>query len=151
MTINADGSLLYTPPPANTIDTPFTATFTYTVTDSLGATATATVSVRVDPLVTEPPPVVIGVTTARVRAGNGGRFTWELSGTTTVTNTTLTIDVTTTDSTTPERLGTITPRADGRWSLTVRNTTQFPPTPNPSATITATATGATITVPVQRL
>jgi len=148
--INADGTLLYTPPPADTIDTPFTATFTYTVTDSLGASATGTVSVRVEPLVTEPPPAAISVTSATVRASNGGRFTWELRGTTTATNTTLTIDVTTTNSTTPVRLGTFTPR-NGSWSLTVRNTTQFPPTTTPSATITATATGATITVPVQRL
>ncbi|MCM2329780.1 MAG: Ig-like domain-containing protein [Pseudomonas sagittaria] len=148
--INADGSLLYTPPPADTIDTPFTATFTYTVTDSLGASATATVSVLVQPLVTEPPPAVISVTTATVRAGNGGRFTWELSGTTTQTNSNLTIEVTTTNGL--ALLGTVTPnRRTGSWSLTVRNTTQFPPINTPSATITATATGASITVPVQRL
>ena len=49
-------------------------------------------------------------------------------------------------------LGTVTPnRRTGSWSLTVRNTTQFPPINTPSATITATATGASITVPVQRL
>lgn len=145
--INADGTLSYTPPAS--VASTLTAAFTYTVTDSLGASAIGNVSVTVNP--PAPAPAPITVATARVRAGSNNRFTWELSGTTTVTNTTLTIDVTTTDSTTPERLGTVTPRADGRWSLTVRNTTQFPPTPNPSATITATRTGATVTVPVQRL
>lgn len=151
VSINGDGTLRYTPPPADTIDTPFTVTFTYTVTDSLGASAVGTVSVRVDPQVTEPPPpAAISVTTASVTAGNGGRFTWTLSGTTTLTNSNLTIDVTTTNGV--QRLGTVTPnRRTGSWSITVRNTTQFPPTPSPSATITSTATGASITVSVQRL
>ncbi|MOA48618.1 hypothetical protein D3C78_1713810 [compost metagenome] len=118
------------------------------MTDSLGASAVGNVSVTVSPAA--PPPAAITVSTATVRAGNGNRYTWELSGNTTLANTNLTIQVTTTDGLLT--IGTVTPnRRNGNWSLTVRNSTTFVPTPNPSATITATATGASTTVSVQRL
>lgn len=142
--LNANNTLTYTPPA--TVASTFTAAFTYTVADSLGASAVGNVSVTVGP--TAPPPAAITVGTATVRAGSGNRYTWQLSGSTTLANTNLTIQVTTTDDL--QTLGTVTPnRRNGSWSLTVRNSTAFVPTPSPTATITATATGESITVPVQ--
>ncbi|MCQ4347454.1 Ig-like domain-containing protein [Pseudomonas stutzeri] len=135
--------LRYTPP--TTVENAFTAGFSYTLADSLGATATGNVSVAVSPA--PPPAATISVTGATVTRGNNNRFSWELSGTTTLTtNNTLTIDVTTTGGTV--RLGSATPnRNNGRWSLTVRNSATLVPTPTPSATVTA-SNGDSVTVPV---
>lgn len=138
---NGNGTLTYTPP--ETVPSTFTASFTYTVSDALGASAIGNVNVTVSPPAA-PPVSSISVDSATVTRANNNRFNWALSGTTTLrTNTTLSVRVTTTNGT--QLLGTATPnRNNGRWSVSVRNST-LAPTATPTATVTA-SNGDSVTV-----
>ncbi|MNI23035.1 hypothetical protein D3C73_766040 [compost metagenome] len=133
-TVTSNGTVLTYNPPA-TVTTAFTTTFTYFVRDSFGAvsTAPATVTVQVSP---RPAAETFAVTAATVTARSNNRFTWDLSGTSSVTTgNTITVQVTT--PTGLQTLGTTTVPVTGRWRLTVNNTTTVIPSANPTATITS--------------
>ncbi len=133
-TVTSNGTVLTYNPPA-TVTTAFTTTFTYFARDSFGAvsTAPATVTVQVSP---RPAAETFAVTAATVTARSNNRFTWDLSGTSSVTTgNTITIQVTT--PTGLQTLGTTTVPVTGRWRLTVNNTTTVVPSANPTATITS--------------
>ncbi|EJM85429.1 hypothetical protein PMI34_04300 [Pseudomonas sp. GM74] len=136
-------AVTYTPPAV--ILTPFTTTFTYIARDSFGALSTspATVTVQVSP---RPVAETFAVTSATVSTRSNNRFTWNFAGTSSVTTgNTITIKVTT--PTGLVTLGTTTVPANGRWKLTVNNTTTVVPSANPTATITSSQ-GSVRTVPV---
>jgi hypothetical protein len=127
------------------VTTAFTTTFTYIARDSFGALSTspATVTVQVSP---RPVAETFAVTTATVSARANNRFTWNFAGTSSVTTgNTITIKVTT--PTGLVTLGTTTVPGNGRWRLTVNNTTTVVPSANPTATITSSQ-GSVRTVPV---
>ncbi|MCY1367274.1 hypothetical protein D9M69_542020 [compost metagenome] len=143
-TVSSNGTVLTYTPPA-TVTTAFTTTFTYFARDSFGAQSTspATVTVQVSP---RPAAETFAVTTATVRARSNNRFTWDFAGTSSVTTgNTITIKVTT--ATGLVTLGTTAVPANGRWRLTVNNTTTVVPSANPTATITSSQ-GSVRTVPV---
>jgi hypothetical protein len=132
--VTSNGTVLTYNPPA-TVTTAFTTTFTYFVRDSFGAvsTAPATVTVQVSP---RPPAENFAVTAATVTARSNNRFTWDFTGTSSVTTgNTITVQVTT--PTGLQTLGTTTVPVTGRWRLTVNNTTTVIPSANPTATITS--------------
>ncbi|MHC8354685.1 Ig-like domain-containing protein [Pseudomonas sp. LB3P81] len=133
-TVSRNGTVITYTPPA-TVATAFTTTFTYIARDSLGALSVtpATVTVQVSP---RPPAETFTVTTATVSARSNNRFTWEFAGTSSVTTgNTITVRVST--PTGLATLGTATVSANGRWRLTVNNTTTVIPSANPTATITS--------------
>lgn len=132
--VTSNGTVLTYNPPA-TVTTAFTTTFTYFVRDSFGAVSTtpATVTVQVSP---RPPAENFAVTAATVTARSNNRFTWDFTGTSSVTTgNTITVQVTT--PTGLQTLGTTTVPVTGRWRLTVNNTTTVIPSANPTATITS--------------
>lgn len=132
--VTSNGTVLTYNPPA-TVTTAFTTTFTYFVRDSFGAvsTAPATVTVQVSP---RPPAENFAVTAATVTARSNNRFTWDFTGTSSVTTgNTITVQVTT--PTGLQTLGTTTVPVTGRWRLTVSNTTTVIPSASPTATITS--------------
>jgi hypothetical protein len=132
--VTSNGTVLTYNPPA-TVTTAFTTTFTYIVRDSFGAvsTAPATVTVQVSP---RPPAENFAVTAATVTARSNNRFTWDFTGTSSVTTgNTITVQVTT--PTGLQTLGTTTVPVTGRWRLTVSNTTTVIPSASPTATITS--------------
>ncbi|WP_415769836.1 Ig-like domain-containing protein [Pseudomonas sp. LB3P38] len=132
-TVSSNGTVITYTPPA-TVTTAFTTTFTYIARDSFGALSTpATVTVQVSP---RPAAETFTVTTATVSARSNNRFTWDFAGTSSVTTgNTITIKVST--PTGLATLGTTTVPANGRWKLTVNNTTTVIPSANPTATITS--------------
>ncbi|CAK9889065.1 MULTISPECIES: Ig-like domain-containing protein [Pseudomonas] len=140
-TVSTDGNqVTYTPPAV--ILAAFNTTFTYIARDSAGAlSAPATVTVQVSP---RPPAENFTVTAATVTARAGGRFTWDISGTTSA----VLLNAVTVQVTTPTglvTLGTTPVPLTGRWRLSVSNTVA------PSAPATATVTtslGTVRTVPV---
>jgi len=143
-TVSSNGTVLTYTPPA-TVTTAFTTTFTYIARDSFGALSTspATVTVQVSP---RPVAETFAVTTATVSARANNRFTWNFAGTSSVTTgNIITIKVTT--PTGLVTLGTTTVPGNGRWRLTVNNTTTIVPSANPTATITSSQ-GSVRTVPV---
>lgn len=132
-TVSTDGTVItYTPP--GTVTTAFTTTFTYLARDSFGAASTpATVTVQVSP---RPAAETFTVTTASVTARSNNRFTWDFAGTSSVTTgNTITIKVTT--PTGLVTLGSTAVPVNGRWKLTVNNTTTVIPSVNPTATISS--------------
>ncbi len=140
--VTTDGTVVtYTPPAI--ILTAFTTTFTYIARDSFGALSTpATVTVQVSP---RAPAENFAVTAATVTARAGNRFTWDISGTSSVIlGNTVTVQVTT--PTGLVTLGSTAVPLTGRWRLTVTNTTVVP-SANPTATIRTTP-GTVRTVPV---
>ncbi|SFP40677.1 hypothetical protein SAMN05216229_102167 [Geopseudomonas sagittaria] len=104
--------ITYTPPQNGSF--PLTTSFTYQAVDALGnASNVATVTVTVDPAIVET--LVISSATVQARAG---RNRWTISGTTDKpAGNTISIEVDSTGGRVP--LGTVTPRANGAWSLRV--------------------------------
>ena len=142
-TVSTDGTVITYTPPA-TVTTAFTTTFTYFARDSFGAVSTtpATVTVQVSP---KPAAETFAVTTATVSARSNNRFTWNFAGTSSVTTgNTITVKVTTPAGLVT--LGTTSVPVNGRWKLTVNNTTVVP-SANPTATITSSQ-GSVRSVPV---
>ncbi|MNZ34706.1 hypothetical protein D3C78_520870 [compost metagenome] len=143
-TVSSNGTVLTYTPPAS-VPTAFTTTFTYFARDSFGAVSTtpATVTVQVSP---RPVAETFAVTTATVRARSNNRFTWDFAGTSSVTTgNTITVKVTTPAGLVT--LGTTSVPVNGRWKLTVNNTTTVVPSANPTATISSSQ-GSVRTVPV---
>ncbi|UVL58677.1 cadherin-like domain-containing protein [Pseudomonas sp. B21-035] len=141
-TVSSDGNqVTYTPPAV--ILAAFSTTFTYIARDSAGAlSAPATVTVQVSP---RPPAENFTVTAATVTARAGGRFTWDISGTTSA----ILLNAVTVQVSTPTglvSLGTTPVPLTGRWRLSVTNSVA-PSTPAPTATVT-TSLGTVRTVPV---
>ncbi|MDZ3992050.1 Ig-like domain-containing protein [Pseudomonas sp. Teo4] len=142
-TVSTDGTTVTYTPPA-TVTTAFTTTFTYVVRDSIGANSTpGTVTVNVSP---RPAAETFTVTTATVTARSNNRFNWDFSGTSSVTTGNV-VTVRATTTTGVQTLGTATVPANGRWRLSVSNSTTAIPTAAPTATIT-TSPGTTRTVNV---
>lgn len=142
-TVTTDGATVTYTPPA-TVTTAFPATFTYVVRDSIGATSTpGTVTVNVSP---RPAAETFTVTTATVTARSNNRYNWDFSGTSSVTTGNV-VTVRATTTTGVQTLGTATVPANGRWRLSVSNSTTAVPTASPTATIT-TSPGTTRTVNV---
>ncbi|MFJ1338147.1 Ig-like domain-containing protein [Pseudomonas caricapapayae] len=142
-TVSTDGNqVTYTPPAVVLL--PYTTTFTYTARDSAGlisAPATVTVQVTPRPIINEN----FTVTAATVTARAGGRFTWDISGTSSVILlNAVTVRVNT--PTGPVTLGTTPVPLTGRWRLNVTSTTAIP-TAGTTVTIT-TSQGTVRTVPV---
>ncbi|MCO6056658.1 Ig-like domain-containing protein [Pseudomonas sp. MOB-449] len=129
-------TVTYTPPA--TVTTSFTTTFTYQAQDSIGATsASATVTVTVNPAVVAD---TLTITQAQVKAGTNNRYSWDIQGTTSrPAGNQIRIEVTSTQGTI--LLGTATPAANGRWRLSVNNSTAVVPTANPSVTVRSTFGG----------
>ncbi|MGF6589951.1 Ig-like domain-containing protein [Pseudomonas sp. 2835] len=141
-TVSTDGSqVTYTPPAV--ILAAFSTTFTYIARDSAGAlSAPATVTVQVSP---RPPAENFTVTAATVTARAGGRFTWDISGTTSA----ILLNAVTVQVTTPNglvTLGTTPVPLTGRWRLSVTNSVA-PSAAAPTATVT-TSLGTVRTAPV---
>lgn len=140
--VSSNGSVLtYTPPASSAA--PFTATFSYVAQDSFGALSQpATVTVQVSP---PPPPAEnLQVTAASVTARLGGRYSWDLSGTTSVTSgNSVTVQVTTANGLVT--IGSVTVPASGRWRLLATGTVA--PSASPTATV-RTSLGTQQTVPV---
>jgi hypothetical protein len=142
--VSSNGTVLTYTPPAS-FPTAFTTTFTYFARDSFGAVSTtpATVTVQVSP---KPAAETFAVTTATVSARSNNRFTWDFAGTSSVTTgNTITVKVTTPAGLVT--LGTTSVPVNGRWKLTVNNTTTVVPSANPTATITSSQ-GSVRSVPV---
>jgi hypothetical protein len=129
-------TVTYTPP--SSVNAAFTATFTYQVQDAIGATSTtATVNVTVNPATVAD---TLAITTANVKSGNNGRVSWDIQGTTSrPQGNQIRIEVTTTRGLV--LLGTATPAGNGRWKLSVNNTTAFIPSATPSVTVRSTFGG----------
>jgi len=144
--VSTDGtSVTYTPP--TTVPTPFTASFNYSARDAKGAesVAPATVSIAVGAAVAMDE---IQVSSASVQVRSNNRYTWELSGTTSVAaGNSITVTAATTSG--PLNLGaaTLTTATSGaRWRLSVTTTGSGPATP---ATVTVnSALGQSVTAPV---
>ncbi|WP_409269930.1 Ig-like domain-containing protein [Pseudomonas sp. KCJK9044] len=145
-TVTTDGATVTYTPPA-TVTTAFPATFTYVVRDSIGATSTpGTVTVNVSP---RPAAETFTVTTATVTARSNNRYNWDFSGTSSVTTGNV-VTVRATTTTGVQTLGTATVPANGRWRLSVSNSTTAVPTASPTATITSSpGTTRTVNVVVQ--
>lgn len=144
--VSTDGTqVTYTPP--TTVTTSFTASFTYAARDAKGAESVvpATVNIAVSP-----PAVAdeIQVSSATVQVRSNNRYTWELSGTTSVAaNNSITVSVATTAG--PLNLGAATLSTSGtgaRWRVSVTTTGNGPATPA-TATVRS-ALGQSVTVPV---
>lgn len=129
-------TVTYTPP--GTVTTAFTTTFTYQAQDSIGATSTAAVvTVTVNPAVAAD---TLTITKAQVQARSNSRFSWDVEGTTSrPQGNQIRIEVTSTQGTV--LLGTATPAANGRWRLSVNNSTAVVPSANPSVTVRSTFGG----------
>lgn len=129
-------TVTYTPPA--TVTTAFTATFTYQARDSIGATSTtATVTVTVNPAVAAD---TLAITKADVKAGSNNRFSWDFEGTTSrPAGNQIRIEVTSTQGVV--LLGTAAPGANGKWKLSVNNSTAIVPSANPSVTVRSTFGG----------
>ncbi|MNN31918.1 hypothetical protein D3C81_1456240 [compost metagenome] len=142
-TVSTNGTTVTYTPPAR-VTAPFTTTFTYRVRDSLGALSNAsTVTVNVSP---RPVVETFTVTAATVTARANNRYTWDISGTSSVTTgNTITVRVTTTTGV--QTLGTARVPVNGRWRLAVNNSTTLIPTATPTATATSSQ-GTTRTVNV---
>ncbi|MFK8329832.1 Ig-like domain-containing protein [Pseudomonas sp. BJa5] len=144
--VSTDGTQVTYTPPA-TVTTPFTASFNYTARDAKGAesVAPATVSIAVTPAVVADE---IQVSSATVQLRSGNRYTWDVSGTTSiVAGNSITVSVATTNG--PLNLGTATLTAvgtAGRWRVSVTTTGTGPATPA-TATVRS-ALGQSVTVPV---
>jgi len=145
-TASTDGTTVTYTPPA-TVDTPFTASFAYTARDAKGADSLtqATVSVAVSPAVAADQ---VQVSSAVVQVRSNNRYTWDISGTTSVASGN-SISVTAATTSGPLNLGTATLTAAGsgaRWRLSVTTTGSGPATP---ATITVkSALGQSVTAPI---
>ncbi|MFZ5937473.1 copper oxidase [Pseudomonas putida] len=144
--VSTDGTTVTYTPPA-TVDTPFTASFNYTARDAKGAESLtpATVSVAVSPAVNADE---VQVSSAVVQVRSNNRYTWDISGTTSVaTGNSISVAAATTSG--PLNLGTATLTAassGARWRLSVTTTGGSLATP---ATITVkSALGQSVTVPV---
>jgi len=142
-TVTTNGtSVVYTPPA--TVTASFTATFTYQAADSFGALSTpATVNVQV----TAPPAnqETLTITTATVQVRTGNRFSWDLSGTSSViTGNTITVSVTTPTGTVV--LDSVAVPVTGRWRVSVVNAIA-PSGTNPTATARS-AVGTVRTLPI---
>jgi hypothetical protein len=143
-TVTTNGTTVTYTPPA-TVTAPFTATFTYQAADSFGALSTpATVNVSV----TAPPAgnetLTITAATVQVRGG-GALFSWDISGTSSVTTgNTIVIRVTT--PTGVQELDRVTVPVTGRWRSSVVNTIA-PSATNPTATATSSK-GTVRTLPI---
>jgi hypothetical protein len=138
-------TITYTPP--TTVDAPFTASFAYTARDAKGAEslAPATVSVAVGPAVVADQ---IEVSSAVVQVRSNNRYTWDISGTTSVASgNSITVTAATIGG--PLNLGTATLTAatsGARWRLSVSTTGNGPATP---ATITVkSALGQNVSAPI---
>jgi len=144
--VSTDGtSVTYTPP--TTVPTPFTASFNYSARDAKGAesVAPATVNIAVGPAVAMDE---VQVSSASVQVRSNNRYTWELSGTTSVAaGNSITVTAATTSG--PLNLGaaTLTAATSGaRWRLSVTTTGSGPATP---ATVTVkSALGQSVSAPV---
>ena len=145
-TVSTDGTTVTYTPPA-TVDTPFTANFGYTARDAKGADSLnqAMVSVAVSPAVAADQ---IQVSSAVVQLRSNNRYTWDITGTTSVANGN-SISVTAATTSGPLNLGTATLTAAGtgaRWRVSVTTTGSGPATP---ATITVkSALGQSVTAPI---
>lgn len=143
-TVTSNGTTVTYTPPA-TITAPFTATFTYQAADSFGALSTpATVNVSV----TAPPAgnETLTITSAAVQVrGGGALFSWDISGTSSVT-TGNTIVITVTTPTGVQELDRVTVPVTGRWRSSVVNTIA-PRATAPTATATSSK-GTVRTLPI---
>ncbi|MFJ3468429.1 Ig-like domain-containing protein [Pseudomonas sp. NPDC090201] len=143
-TVTTNGTTVTYTPPA-TITAPFTATFTYQAADSFGALSTpATVNISV----TAPPAgnETLTITSAAVQVrGGGALFSWDISGTSSVT-TGNTIVITVTTPTGVQELDRVTVPVTGRWRSSVVNTIA-PRATNPTATATSSK-GTVRTLPI---
>ncbi len=131
--VSTDGTnITYTPPA--TVTSAFTVTFAYQAQDSLGAvSAPVTVAVQVSP----PPATAenLTVTTAQFTARSNNRYTWDLSGQSSITTgNSIRVQVATTTGTAD--LGLVAVPLSGRWRLSV-TTTDLVPAAVPTATITS--------------
>ncbi|MCY1438709.1 Bacterial Ig domain protein [compost metagenome] len=134
-------TITFTPPVS--LLTAISSTFTYQVRDSRGAlSAPATVTVQVTPVVNLEN---LRITAATVTARAGGRFSWDVSGTS--QNRLLnTITVTATTPSGVVTLGTANVGLAGNWRLVVLSSTV---NPGPAATVTArSSAGNTVSAPV---
>ncbi|MCY1416277.1 Bacterial Ig domain protein [compost metagenome] len=147
--VSTDGTRIVYMPPA-TVAEAFTASFAYEVRDALGGVSatpgTVTVAVAASPQT--PVNEDLQVTSATVTVRSGGRYTWDLSGTTSkFTGNTITVTAATTGG--PLSLGTATLSATAtgaRWRVSISTTGNGPATP---ATITVKSSGGqTVTAPV---
>ncbi|QCI12539.1 copper oxidase [Pseudomonas putida] len=145
-TVSTDGlKVTYTPP--QSVPTPFTASFTYSARDAKGAESAspATVSVAVSPAVVADQ---IQVSSAAVQVRSNNRYTWDISGTTSVAAGN-SISVTAATTAGPLNLGQATLSALGtgaRWRISVTTTGNGPAT---AATITVnSALGGSVTAPI---
>ncbi|MFZ6049090.1 Ig-like domain-containing protein [Pseudomonas sp. CR3202] len=134
---SSDGTTVTYTPPAS-VTTAFTTSFTYQVQDAVGATsASATVTVTVNPAAAAD---TLTVTTAEVRAARNGRYSWTFAGTTSrPQGNQIRVEVSSTQG--QVLLGTATPSGNGRWRLSVNNSTAVVPTANPSVTVRSTSGG----------
>ena len=142
-TASTNGTTVTYAPPAS-LNAPLTVTFTYQVQDAIGATSTtATVTVTVNPATAAD---TLAITTANAKTGNNGRASWDIQGTTSrPQGNQIRIEVTTTRGVV--QLGTATPAGNGRWRLSVNNSTTFIPSATPSATVRSTFGGVS-TAPI---
>ncbi|AYF89968.1 hypothetical protein D6Z43_23515 [Pseudomonas sp. DY-1] len=136
-TTNTNGTTVTYAPPAS-VTTAFTTTFNYQARDSIGATSSAaTVTVTVNPAVAADS---LAITQAQVKAGSNNRYSWDIQGTTSrPQNNQIRIEVTSTQGT--ALLGTATPAANGRWKLSVNNSSAIVPSASPGVTVRSTFGG----------
>lgn len=142
--VSTDATLVTYTPPA-TVATPFTASFNYSARDAKGAESRvpATVNIAVGPAVAKDD---VQVSSATVQVRSNSRYTWDLSGTTSVA-TGNSISVTANTSSGPLALGTATLTAatsGARWRLSATTNGNAP-----AATVTVkSALGQSVTVPI---
>ncbi|WP_044872622.1 Ig-like domain-containing protein [Pseudomonas sp. LFM046] len=135
-------TVTYTPPA--TVPATTTVSFTYQAQDSAGATSTpTTVTVTVNPVVAAD---TLSITQAQVQARPNNRFSWSFQGTTSQPRGNQ-IQVLVSGTQGQVLLGTATPSANGRWKLTVNNSTAVVPSANPTVTVRSTL-GAVLTGPI---
>ncbi len=138
-------TITYTPPA--TVTEGFTAVFTYDLRDAKGGISATpgTVTVNVPATVTSNED--LQVTSASVTARSNSRYTWDLAGTTSKTDSVLTVTAATTGG--PVSLGTATLSSaptGARWRVSI-TTTGNAPAAGASVTIKSSS-GKTITAPV---
>ncbi|GLZ88273.1 hypothetical protein Pres01_43240 [Metapseudomonas resinovorans] len=136
-TTSTNGTTVTYTPPA-TVTTAFTVTFNYQAQDSIGATSPqATVTVTVNPAAAAD---TLAITKADVKAGSNNRFSWDFEGTTSrPAGNQIRIEVASAQGVVP--LGTAAPGPNGKWRLSVNNSTAVVPAANPSVTVRSTFGG----------
>ncbi|BAN50742.1 Ig-like domain-containing protein [Metapseudomonas resinovorans] len=136
-TVATNGTTVTYTPPASVTAT-LTASFTYQARDSIGATSTpATVTVTVNPAVAAD---TLAINKADVKAGSNNRYSWDFEGTTSrPQGNQIRIEVSSTQGVV--LLGTAAPSANGKWKLSVNNSTAVVPSANPSVTVRSTFGG----------